>query len=47
LEALAKGLRHALGTGGAVKDRMIEMQGDQPGKIRTFLENLGYQVAGV
>lgn len=47
LEVLAKRLRQALGTGGTVKDRTIEMQGDQPAKVRAFLENEGYQVAGV
>jgi translation initiation factor 1 len=47
LEALAKGLRQALGTGGTVKDRTIEMQGDLPEKVRSFLEAAGYQVAGL
>ena len=47
LEELARGLRRAIGTGGTVCDRTIEMQGDQPAKIRAFLEKLGYQVAGV
>lgn len=47
LEALAKELRQAIGTGGALKGRVIEMQGDQPEKIRAFLEKKGYQVAGV
>lgn len=47
LEVLAKRLRQALGTGGTVKERTIEMQGDQPAKVRTFLEKEGYQVAGV
>lgn len=47
LEQLAKDLRHAIGTGGTVSERTIEIQGDQPGKVRTFLEKLGYQVAGV
>ena len=47
LEDLARDLRHAIGTGGTVRERTIEMQGDQPGKIRTFLEKAGFQVAGV
>jgi translation initiation factor 1 len=47
LEELARDLRHAIGTGGTVRDRTIEMQGDQPGKIRAFLEKYGFQVAGV
>ena len=47
LEDLARDLRHAAGTGGTLRDRTIEMQGDQPAKIRAFLEKLGFQVAGV
>jgi translation initiation factor 1 len=47
LEALAKGLRHALGTGGAVKDRTIEVQGFQPEKVTAFLKTAGYDVAGI
>ena len=47
LEELARDLRHAIGTGGTVRERTIEMQGDQPGKIRAFLENRGFAVAGV
>ena len=47
LEDLARGLRRALGTGGTVRNRTIEMQGDQPGKIRAFLKETGFQVAGV
>ena len=47
LDDLARDLRHAIGTGGTVRDRTIEMQGDQPGKIRAFLEKIGFQVAGV
>jgi translation initiation factor 1 len=47
LEDLARDLRHAIGTGGTLRDRTIEMQGDQPAKIRAFLEKLGFQVAGV
>ena len=47
LEDLARELRHAIGTGGTVRARTIEMQGDQPAKIRTFLEKQGFRVAGV
>ncbi len=47
LEALAKELRQAIGTGGALKGRSIEIQGDQAAKIRAVLEKKGYQVAGV
>lgn len=47
LSTLAKDLRHAIGTGGTVRERTIEMQGEQAGKIRAFLEKRGYRVAGV
>ena len=47
LEDLARDLRHAIGTGGTLRERTIEMQGDQPAKIRAFLEKVGFQVAGV
>ena len=47
LDDLARELRCAIGTGGTVCERTIEMQGDQPAKIRAFLEKLGYRVAGV
>lgn len=47
LESLAKRLRQAVGTGGTVKDRTIEIQGDHPAKIRAFLEKERWQVAGV
>ncbi len=47
IEELAKHLRKALGTGGTVRERTIEMQGEQAGKIRSVLESQGWQVAGV
>jgi len=47
IEVVAKQLRKSLGTGGTVRERTIEMQGDQAGKIREFLESQGWQVAGV
>jgi translation initiation factor 1 len=47
IEAIAKRLRSACGCGGAVKERTIELQGDQPGRIRAALEAEGFQVAGV
>ncbi len=47
IEELARELRGICGCGGTVKERAIEIQGDQPGKIRTHLEVRGFQVAGV
>jgi len=47
IESIAKKLRTACGCGGAVKGRTIELQGDQPERIRALLESEGFQVAGV
>lgn len=47
IEKMAKKLRGVCGCGGTVKGRMIELQGDQPGRARTALEAEGFQVAGV
>lgn len=47
IEAIAKKVRAACGCGGTVKARTIEIQGDQPAKIRAVLEAEGFQVAGV
>lgn len=44
---VARRLRAACGCGGAVKGRTVEIQGDQPGKVRTALEAEGFEVAGV
>lgn len=47
IETVAKALRQQCGTGGTVKGRTIEIQGDQAGKVRSVLEKEGFQVAGV
>ncbi len=47
IETVAKKVRSACGCGGTVKGRAIEIQGDQPAKIRSVLEAEGFQVAGV
>jgi translation initiation factor 1 len=47
IDAIATKLKKACGCGGTVKGRQIEIQGDQPGKIRALLETEGFQVAGV
>ena len=47
VETVARKVRAACGCGGTVKDRRVEIQGDQPSKIRAVLEAEGFQVAGV
>ena len=44
LKALAKELKKICGTGGSVKDRVIEIQGDNRDKIKQFLESKDYTV---
>ncbi len=44
LAALAKILKQACGSGGTVKDGLIEIQGDQREKIAEALKKLGYRV---
>jgi len=43
LDKLCKLLKNRLGTGGAVKEQVIEIQGDQRDKIVAILLELGYQ----
>ena len=47
IEDLSKKLRAACGCGGTVKDRTIEIQGDQASRIRALLVEQGFRVAGV
>lgn len=47
IEAVAKKVRVACGCGGTVKERTVEIQGDQATRIREVLEAEGFQVAGV
>jgi translation initiation factor 1 len=47
IEKVAKKLRAACSTGGTVKDRTIEIQGDQIPKVRATLEAEGFTVGGV
>ncbi len=47
IENVARTLRAACGCGGTVRGRAVEIQGDQPAKIRAALEAEGFQVAGV
>jgi translation initiation factor 1 len=44
---LGKLARQSCGCGGTVVDRHIELQGDQPARVRQFFENKGFRVAGV
>ena len=43
MEALTKQLKKACGAGGAVKDGVIEIQGENREKIAAALEKLGYR----
>jgi translation initiation factor 1 len=47
IEQLAGKLKTACGCGGTTKERTIEIQGDQPARIRALLEAEGFRVAGV
>lgn len=44
LNALAKTLKQAVGSGGTVKEGVIEIQGEQREKIADVLRRLGYKV---
>jgi translation initiation factor 1 len=41
---LAKKLKQICGTGGTVKDHLIEIQGDQRERLKQSLEKMGYTV---
>jgi translation initiation factor 1 len=44
LKALAKKLKQDCGTGGTIKDGVIEIQGEQRQRIAAMLQKLGYKV---
>lgn len=44
LKSLTKELKQACGTGGALKDGVIEIQGDNREKIKSLLEARGFKV---
>jgi translation initiation factor 1 len=44
LSALAKQIKQACGSGGTLKDGVIEIQGDHREKIADVLKKLGYKV---
>jgi len=46
LENLCRDARKGLGCGGTLQGREIELQGDQPDRVRAYFEKLGYTVVG-
>lgn len=44
LKDLSKSIKQACGTGGTIKDGVIEIQGDHRQKIAETLQSLGYKV---
>jgi len=44
LKSLAKRLKQECGTGGTIKNGVIEIQGEQRERIAAVLKNLGYRV---
>jgi translation initiation factor 1 len=44
LKALAKTLKNACGSGGTIKDGVIEIQGENRSRIAETLKNAGYNV---
>ena len=46
LEELAKALKTSLGTGGAVRDGAVEIQGDHRDRLRSLLAARGFIVKG-
>jgi translation initiation factor 1 len=44
LKALAKKLKQECGTGGTIKDGVVEIQGEQRRRIACVLQKLGYKV---
>jgi len=47
IERLAREARQSCGCGGTVREREIELQGDNPPKVRAFFEKAGFRVGGV
>ncbi len=46
LEILARDLKRACGTGGAVADGAVELQGDRRERLREILASKGFRVKG-
>ena len=47
IEKIGKRLRQTCGCGGTVKGRTVEIQMDQPARIRAELDAEGFEVAGI
>lgn len=47
IEELGRSVRKACGCGGTVREREIEIQGDQPARVAAFFREQGFRVAGV
>jgi translation initiation factor 1 len=47
IETIAKRVRAACGCGGTMKDKRIEIQGDQAARVRAVLEAEGFEVKGL
>jgi translation initiation factor 1 len=47
VKALAKQLKSRLATGGTVKGKIIELQGDQRGRVKMMLIKMGYSQEGI
>jgi translation initiation factor 1 len=47
LEEFARKAKQSCGCGGTVAGREIELQGDDPTRVRRFFEGEGFRVAGV
>lgn len=47
IATIGKKIRQTCGCGGTIKERTIELQLDQPARIRAVLESEGFEVGGV
>lgn len=47
LENLARRAKQAVGCGGTLANREIELQGDDPARVRRFFEAEGFRVVGL
>jgi translation initiation factor 1 len=47
IENLARKAKQSCGCGGTVAGREIELQGNDPGRVRRYFEAEGFQVAGI